>query len=403
MPLQFLSSNYPLHDYYFYVPKFCLRIMGFWPQTPQTHTNYLWASSNCLILLIGVLTEMHAGFSSLKYDLEKGLDTLCPAGTSAVTLLKLILIYHYRQDLQYVLKKMHSMLYGEATNRQILNQHKKIIRKYSVLAARFNFAPFLTGFITNTAYILKPLIMAWIFWSKGKEIQWVTPFNMTMPSILLRAPFFPLAYIFTAYTGFLTIFMFAGCDAFYFEFCSHIAALLKMLQADIVSLFAMFEDKLILSSEENQYVENRLKIIIRRHNEIIDLTYFFRKRYSVITLAHFVSAALVIGASIFDLMTYTGFGRLIYVAYTVAALCQLMVYCYGGSMVAENSDHISNVIFGCNWFVCSPKVRRMVLLIMIRSQRTLTMSVPFFSPSLETFASILQTSGSIIALASSFQ
>ncbi|XP_037811487.1 odorant receptor 10a [Lucilia sericata] len=403
MSLKFLSSSYPLLDYYFYVPKYCLRIMGFWPQTPKTTLHQLWAASNFLILLIGVLTEMHAGFSALTYDLEKGLDTLCPAGTSAVTLLKMVLIFYYRKDINYVLKKMHGMLYDEGASGQILRKHHKIIRKFSVLAARFNFAPFLTGFITNTTYILKPLIMAWIFWSKGKEIQWTTPFNMTMPRILLHAPLFPLAYIFTAYTGFITIFIFSGCDAFYFEFCSHIASLLQMLQSDIESLFDMFENRLILSEKENQYVENRLKIIIRRHNEINDLTYFFRKRYTVITLAHFVSAALVIGASIFDLMTYTGFGRLIYVAYTVAALCQLMVYCYGGSMVAENSVEISNVIFGCNWFICNQKVRRMVLLIIIRSQRTLTMSVPFFSPSLATFASILQTSGSIIALASSFQ
>lgn len=100
----------------------------------------------------------------------------------------------------------------------------------------------------------------------------------------------------------MTIFAFAGCDAFYFEFCSDIAALLKMLQADIESLFSLFEDKLVLTEGENLYVENRLKTMIQRHNDIIDLTNIFRKRYSVITLAHFVSASMVIGASIFDLM-----------------------------------------------------------------------------------------------------
>lgn len=100
--------------------------------------------------------------------------------------------------------------------------------------------------------------------------------------------------------------MFAGCDAFYFEFCSHIAALLQMLQIDIEALFQKFDDKLVLTEEENKFIENRLKIIIRRHNEIIDLIYYFRKRYSIITLAHFVSAALVIGASMFDLMTVSG-------------------------------------------------------------------------------------------------
>lgn len=97
--------------------------------------------------------------------------------------------------------------------------------------------------------------------------------------------------------------MFAGCDAFYFEFCSHTAALLKLLQVDIENLFEMFADKLVLNEKQNLYVQNRLHIIVKRHNEIIALTHFFHKRYIVITLAHFVSASLVIGASIFDLMT----------------------------------------------------------------------------------------------------
>lgn len=179
MSLKFLSSHFPLHDYYFYVPKTCLQVMGFWPQTPKTYPNMVWALSNFLILLVGVLTEMHAGFSALSYDLEKGLDTLCPAGTSAVTLLKMILIFYYRKDLQYVLKQMEILLYEENTNRVTFKNHKQTIRKFSVLAARFNFAPLLTGFITCTAYNFKPLIMAAIFWYKGKEIQWITPFNMT--------------------------------------------------------------------------------------------------------------------------------------------------------------------------------------------------------------------------------
>ena len=100
--------------------------------------------------------------------------------------------------------------------------------------------------------------------------------------------------------------MFAGCDAFYFEFCSHTAALLKMLQADIENLFEMFQNKLVLNEMENLYVQHRLHMIVKRHNEIIALTHFFHSRYIVITLAHFVSASLVIGISIFDLIMASG-------------------------------------------------------------------------------------------------
>lgn len=179
MSLKFLSSNYPLHDYYFYIPKHCLKVMGFWPETSETKINIIWSVMNFILLSIGVLTEMHAGLSVITYDLEKGLDTLCPAGTSAVTLLKMFFIFYYRRDLQYVVKKMYSMLYENGKNYSNSQRHQKIIRKYSVLAARFNFAPFVAGFFTCTTYNLKPIILACIFWYKGKEVTWMTPFNMT--------------------------------------------------------------------------------------------------------------------------------------------------------------------------------------------------------------------------------
>lgn len=189
MFFKFLTWNYPLRKYYFYMAKFCLQLIGFWPQTPRTRLNSLWACVNFLILLVGVSTEMHAGVTTLKYNLEKGLDTLCPAGTSAVTLLKMFLISYYRQDLQYVLKRLQAMLFEENVHRSnALASKNKIIRTFSVLAARLNFAPFLTGFITCTAYNFKPLVVAWIFWYQGKEVQWQTPFNMTQEHLSFFTP-----------------------------------------------------------------------------------------------------------------------------------------------------------------------------------------------------------------------
>uniref|UniRef100_A0A1I8P3P3 Uncharacterized protein n=1 Tax=Stomoxys calcitrans TaxID=35570 RepID=A0A1I8P3P3_STOCA len=188
MFFDFLARTTNLEKYYFYVPKICLRVMGFWPASPRTQLINVWSVFNFLILLIGVLTELHAGFSLLSTNLEKALDTLCPAGTSAVTVLKMILISYYRKDFILVLEKMHQMLFGDyrKDNKYVL-AYKRIIRHHSVMAARVNFTPFLAGFITCTAYNLKPLVLAWIFWSKGKEIVWLTPFNMTILALVVSS------------------------------------------------------------------------------------------------------------------------------------------------------------------------------------------------------------------------
>ncbi|XP_030380794.1 odorant receptor 10a [Scaptodrosophila lebanonensis] len=398
---KFLRRNQPLKLYFFAVPRLCLGIMGYWPVDVQNRAYF-----NFLVLGIGVATELHAGFSFLKQaQITLALETLCPAVTSAVTLLKMFLMLRYRRDLAYVLARLNQLLFGLQSELGSRQEKRVIMRRHCMLAARLNFWPLSTGFFTCTTYNLKPLLIALLLYRQGHEVVFNPPFNMTMPRLMLQSPFFPLTYMFIAYTGYVTIFMFGGCDAFYFEFCTHTAALFKSLQADLRGLFQPYGDHLELSAEQCLHIERGLLMLIRRHNEIIELTIFFRQRYTIITLAHFLSAGVVIAISIIDLLTVSdnGLGTLLYVAFTVAALSQLLIYCYGGTLVAESSARLAIVVGSCPWQLCKPRQRRYILLLILRSQRAVSMEVPFFVPLLATFASILQTSGSIIALAKSFQ
>ncbi|XP_030567035.1 odorant receptor 10a isoform X2 [Drosophila novamexicana] len=398
---RFLYRNQPLSLYYYAVPRLCLNLMGFWPGPLQWR-----ALVHFVVLAIGVATELHAGFSFARAGkITMALETFCPAGTSAVTLLKMFFMLRYRQDLLYVLTHQRQLLFQK---KPLSVEKKQLMRRHSEMAARFNFWPLSAGFFTCTMYNLKPILLAMLLYLQGRSdaIAWsTTPFNMTMPRWLLHAPYFPLTYMFIAYTGYVTIFMFGGCDAFYFEFCVHTATLFNFLQADTRALFRPYKGLAQMIGLRSTRFEASLVQLIERHNKIFELTHFFRQRYAIITLAHFVSASMVIGFSIFNLLTVggSGLGTLLYVGYTVAALSQLVIYCYGGTLVTESSAQLATVMSTCPWHLCLPKHRLYVYLFIMRSQRALTMAVPFFSPSLGTFAAILQTSGSIIALAKSFQ
>ncbi|XP_036676660.2 odorant receptor 10a isoform X1 [Drosophila suzukii] len=401
---RFLKRDQPLSVYFFAVPRLSLNIMGYWPE--KSGDRLPWRSIvNFVILAIGVITELHAGLRFLdQQQITLALETLCPAGTSAVTLLKMFLMLRYRQDLWAMWNRLRSLLFDI---RPELPDQRQIRLNHSVMAARINFWPLSTGFFTCTTYNLKPILIALVLFLQNRDddFAWFTPFNMTMPAVLLQSPFFPLTYIFIAYTGYVTIFMFGGCDGFYFEFCAHLSALFEVLQSEIRSIFKPYKDHLELSPEQLYNLEQRMRAVIIRHNDIINLTMFFRERYVIITLAHFVSAGMVIGFSMVNLLAVSnnGLGALLYVAYTIAALSQLLVYCYGGTLVAESSAELCQVMFSCPWQLFKPQQRRLVLFLIMRSQRPMSMAVPFFSPSLATFASILQTSGSIIALVTSFQ
>lgn len=102
--------------------------------------------------------------------------------------------------------------------------------------------------------------------------------------------------------------------------------------------FFTYVDVMQIKGARAAHFEASLVALIKRQNRIIELTHFFRERYRTITLLHFVSASLVIAFSIFNLMTIngSGFGTVLYVGYTVAALSQLLIYCYGGTLVTES-------------------------------------------------------------------
>ncbi|KAH8408823.1 hypothetical protein KR009_001065, partial [Drosophila setifemur] len=404
MWFRFLKNKQPLPVYFFAVPRLGLNLMGYWPGETGEYLPPR-ALVNFVVLAIGVATELHAGMVFLQHQqITLALETLCPAGTSAVTLLKMFLMLRYRRDLAEMWNRLRDLLFGATYE---LREQLEIRLRHSVLAARINFWPLSTGFFTCTTYNLKPLLIVLVLHLQNRrdEILWTPPFNMTMPKVLLTSYFFPITYVFIAYTGYVTVFMFGGCDGFYFEFCAHLSALFEVLQSEILAIFKPYQDLLEISPVQGDHLEQQLKTIVSKHNAIIDLVKFFRERYWIITLAHFVSAAMVIGFSMVNLLAEgsNGLGTLLYVAYTIAALSQLLVYCYGGTLVAESSSGLVRVLKCIPWHICAPKQRLFVLLLVLRSQRPVTMGVPFFSPSLATFASILQTSGSIIALCKSFQ
>ncbi|KAH8271148.1 hypothetical protein KR018_007444 [Drosophila ironensis] len=401
---RFLRKNEPLSAYFFVVPQFSLNLMGFWPSSTSTALS-VRTYVNFVVLAIGVVLELHAGFHSLgNHDLATALETFCPASTKAVTLLKMSLMLHYRHDLAQMWSQLRSQLFESPQQRP--DQHRFRL-KHSCLAARISCWPVSAGLFTAFVYNVKPLLFALVLYLQNRvdEIPWDMPYNMTLPKFLLEMPFFPFTFIFNAYSGYVTIFLFSGCDGYYFEFCSHIADLFEVQQSEARAMFEPYQEQLTMDAVQAEHLEEQLRALIIRHNTIFDLTRRFREHYVVITMAHFVSASMVIGFSLINLMTLggNGLGALLYVAYTVAAASQLLVYCYGGTLVAESSLGLCWAVSSCPWNICLPKQRRFLHLLILRSQRPMTMTVPFFSPSLAAFASILQTSGSIIALFKSFQ
>lgn len=149
-----------------------------------------------------------------------------------------------------------------------------------------------------------------------------------------------------------------------------------------------FSERYLISDQDTCVIQEKLNALIQRHNDIMEAFERFRSLFSAIIFGHFLSAAITISCGILNLMLGSGYNLSIYSFYVTCVLSQLLMYCYGGNMIREESQNIAEAAYFCHWYRVNPQIRKMICIIMIRSQKPVVLAVPFFSPSLPAFSSV---------------
>ncbi|CAH1102585.1 unnamed protein product [Psylliodes chrysocephalus] len=66
--------------------------------------------------------------------------------------------------------------------------------------------------------------------------------------------------------------------------------------------------------------------------------------------------------------------------YFSCILIQLFLICWSGNRITVAADHITSCLYESNWFSCSERFKKSMLLTMIRMKRPLYLSIGKFSP-----------------------
>ncbi|XP_075152027.1 odorant receptor 24a [Haematobia irritans] len=394
---KFLQESYPVNNHYFLVPRFALRIIGFYPETEWNIWVKAWAFFNIFILGYGCYAEFYFGVYHLTIDVVTALDALCPVASSIMSFIKIFYIWWYRDRYKKLIQSIRVLTEAQNTPRK-----EKMKRQYYTIATRLTALVLFFGFCTSTSYTIRPILTNTIRYLNGKPILYETPFKMMFPQPLLSMPIYPLTYILVHWHGYITVLSFVGGDGFFLGFCFYLSTLLKALQEDLVEILEDVKATTKHQDVNESDVCSSLARIIERHNEIADLAQKLSSIMVEITLCHFITSSLIIGTSVVDFLLFAGgYGSIVYVVYTCAVLTEIFLYCLGGTAVMESSEELAEKAYTSEWFSQSVKVQKMVLLIIVRSQRTITVKVPFFTPSLPALTAILRFTGSVVALATS--
>uniref|UniRef100_A0A1A9WXT5 Odorant receptor n=1 Tax=Glossina brevipalpis TaxID=37001 RepID=A0A1A9WXT5_9MUSC len=350
---QFLRDDYPLEKHLFLIPKFALRLIGFYPESKLNTPLCCWAFFNFAILGYGSYGEFVYGVHYLGIDMQTALDALCPMLSSIMSLIKISFIWWYRKEYKHIIEEVRRLTEAQSSMKKM-----RIKRKFFTIATRLNALVLLLGTFTGTAYTVRLIINNMMLYLNQESIIYETPFKMMFPQPLLAMPLYPLTCALSHWHGYITVAAFAGADGFFLGFCFYFATLLKALQEDLIDTLAInasLPAKNAQATHSEADVISDLIDIIKRHNEISQLMQEFSSVMVGITLSHFITSSLIIGTSIIELL--------------LSEELTLKAYC-------------------SQWYGYSVRLQKMILLIIIRSQRTITVKIPFITPALPTLTAV---------------
>nr|AIT72011.1 olfactory receptor 57 [Ctenopseustis obliquana] len=79
--------------------------------------------------------------------------------------------------------------------------------------------------------------------------------------------------------------------------------------------------------------------------------------------------------------------------YLCCMLAQLFIYCFYGTQVKYESEFINHSLYCCDWLALSPRLRRLLLVLMVRCSRAVAPRTAYIIPmSLETYIAVLRSS-----------
>ncbi|KAI8036317.1 hypothetical protein M5D96_010910 [Drosophila gunungcola] len=377
---RFLDRNYPLAKHLFFVTRYSFGLLGLgFGQRPLSWFQLTWLVFNFVNLAHCCQAEFVFGWSHLRTSPVDAMDAFCPLACSATTLFKLGWMWWRRQE-----EQEHR---GDA-------RRDTAQRSYYVMVTRCGMLVFTLGSITTGAFVLRSLWEMYV--RRHQEFKFDMPFRMLFPEFAHRMPWFPVFYLYSTWSGQVTVYAFAGTDGFFFGFTLYMAYLLQALRYDVQDALKPLEEP---SVRECHICCQRLSNIVDRHNEIERIVQIFSGIMAAPTFVHFVSASLVIATSVIDILLYSGYNIIRYVVYTFTVSSAIFLYCYGGTEMSTESLSLGEAAYSSAWYKWDRETRRRVFLIILRAQRPITVRVPFFAPSLPVFTSVIKFTGSIVALA----
>ncbi|XP_069700791.1 putative odorant receptor 85d [Periplaneta americana] len=136
-------------------------------------------------------------------------------------------------------------------------------------------------------------------------------------------------------------------------------------------------------------VEEYLVACVKYHQAILQISESIQEILSPVMLASFLTNEVMICVAAFQMTIDESNGQVKLFASLLKDAIYLLMICWCGEQLTEQSLTVNEVIYDSHWYNRSPKLKKMVQMCLMRSQKPVRLTAAkLFTVSLETFSDI---------------
>jgi 7tm Odorant receptor len=153
---------------------------------------------------------------------------------------------------------------------------------------------------------------------------------------------YQLTYINVSYSAFLISIALPVIDGLFSGFCIYLSGQFDIVAGKIENLIDWDDSVITFTNHQNQEIKNRLRKVIERHNQCIEITKDMVRYFSQIIFGQFVFTALLLAlASVSLILANNWVEQVMYANCLLTSTVLLFLYCKSGSLIPKSVSTIS--------------------------------------------------------------
>ncbi|XP_046472631.1 odorant receptor 10-like isoform X1 [Neodiprion pinetum] len=395
-----------------------LSVLGLWPPQGISGVSFgvYWVYRILFLFVFCFAFNAFeiAGFFDIYNDLQAVASNLCWSLMHFTVCLKIGLFFAKITELKRICDRLRTSVF-------LPNQERSPGEPEVVAIAVKMSVGYLLVYYSMTVVILANCFIAPLYREKPLETlnanpadskpeppQNPLPYYTYVFCNALKSPCYEIAYIYQTLSTLICSLVLIHCDNLYLFIVMFCTSQLRILNASLETVIRRaarncpkqrWKEYAGLRTKRNDVVDRESFRLgancVKHHHAILEVLDELEGIYNLVILIQFLSHLVQLCFQMFivseiSLLSFDGLSML---AFVVAMVIEVYVYCQCGNEIEIESSKISQSAYNAQWTSSSEPVKRMLLIIMLRAQRPVEFTVgKFVKLSLRTLVSVVQGS-----------